>query len=120
MEQVDKKPGRAKADNLEPQTCYFNVRNDHQTINVFISNRVNSEEGENKILFQFDKIKSKTNNETFDAKLELENLAQNGKTDGGQTQNEFGIFNSRGEKHTRKVRLRTNQKLARPICLLRR
>ena len=80
--------------------------------NVFISTCINSEECENKVLFQIDGIKSKTNNKTFDANLEFKNLTQNGAADGGQTQNGFGIFNNRGEKYAKKFRLRTSRKLA--------
>ena len=81
----------SNADNPDSQTYYFNVSDDDQILNVFISSHINSKEGETKILFQIDGIKSKTNNKTFNAKLELENLAQNGTTDGGVTQNGFGI-----------------------------
>lgn len=89
-----------------------NVSNDDQMFNVFISTCINSEECENKVLFQIDGIKSKTNNKTFDANLEFKNLTQNGAADGGQTQNGFGIFNNRGEKYAKKFRLRTSRKLA--------
>ena len=109
---------RTKAGNPDSQTCYFNVSNDNQMFNVFISAHINIGEGENKILFQIDGIKSTTNNETFGAKSELEKLAQNGATDGGRTQNGFGIFNSRGVKHVKRFRLRTNQKSARSKFLL--
>ena len=36
---------RTKADNLDSQTCYFNVRDDNQMFIVFISTRTNDEEG---------------------------------------------------------------------------
>ena len=108
-----------KADNSVSQTCYFNVSNDDQMFSVFIKTCTSSEEGENKILFQIDGIKSKTNNEIFYAKLELENVAQNDSTDDGQTQNRFGIFNTSGEKYARKFRLRTIRKSARPKFMLR-
>ena len=97
-----------------------NVSNDDQMFNVFVSTCINSEECKNKVLFQIDGIKSKTNNKTFDAKLEFKNLTQNGAADGGQTQNGFGIFNNRGEKYGKKVRLRTSRKLARLKYLLQR
>ena len=83
-------------------------------LNVFLSTCINSEEAKEKW------ITSRTNNETFNAKLELENLAQNGTIDGGTKQNWFGIFNSRGEKYARKFRVRSNPKSARPKLLLRR
>lgn len=95
-----------------------NVSNYYQMFNVFISTCINSEECKNKVLFQIDGIKSKTNNKTFDVNLEFKNLAQNGATDGGCTQNGFGIFNNKGEKYARKFKLRTNRKLARPKYLL--
>lgn len=97
-----------------------NVSNDDQMFNVFVSTCINSEECKNKVLFQIDGIKSKTNNKTFDANLEFKNLTQNGAADGGQTQNGFGIFNNRGEKYAKKFRLRTSRKLARPKYLLQR
>ena len=49
-------------------------------LNVFLSTCINSEEAKEKW------ITSRTNNETFNAKLELENLAQNGTIDGGTKQ----------------------------------
>ena len=36
---------RTNADNLDSQTCYFNVRDDNQMFIVFISTRTNDEEG---------------------------------------------------------------------------
>ena len=85
--------------------------------NVCLSTRINREEAKEKNIFQIDGIKTRTNDETFNAKLELENLAQNGTTDGGTKQNEFGIFNSRGEKYARKLRVRSNWKSAGPTFL---
>ena len=68
-------PGRfrTKADNPVSQTCYFNVQDDEELFNVFISKRINNDSTEDKVLLKIEYVKTEANNEPFDAKLELEN-----------------------------------------------
>ena len=72
---IDKNgPGRyrTKADNPEKQVCYFNEPRNDQVYNVFISERIKSGDFEKGIYFKTDRVKSKTDSETFSAKQELE------------------------------------------------
>ena len=64
---------RTKADNPVLQTCYFNVQDDEELFNVFISKRINNDNTEDKFLLKIECVKTEANNKTFDAKLELEN-----------------------------------------------
>ena len=68
------KPGRFKTDAGKPdfQTCYLG--NDKQIYDVFISRRLKEENFNNRIYFKIERIKSKTNNETFNARFELKNF----------------------------------------------
>ena len=59
---------RTNGDNPVSQTCYLNVSDDNQMFNVFLCTRIKSQEATEKILFQIDGIKSRTNNETFNTK----------------------------------------------------
>ena len=73
-------PGRfrTKADNPEFQVCYFNLKNDEQVHNDFISQRINNDENENDFHFKIVRQKSKTNkNVTFESSEELNNLKEN-------------------------------------------
>ena len=85
---VNKKgPGRfrTEADKLDFQTCYFNVANDEQSYNEFVSRRINSSKADDRIQFKIIHLKSKANRgETFDATEELCDLNENngdGQTD---------------------------------------
>ena len=62
-------PGRfrTKGDNPAKQVCYFNTPNNDQLFNVFVSKMINFDNSPADIYFQIDKVKSKTNSETFDA-----------------------------------------------------
>ena len=46
--------------------------------NVFVSKRIKREETPDKILFEIEGVKSQTNNETYSAVSELENLTGDG------------------------------------------
>ena len=46
--------------------------------NVFVSKRIRRDESPNKILFEIESVKSQTNNETYSASSEFENLTGNG------------------------------------------
>ena len=43
-----------------------------------VSNRINEKNSTDGIYFQIERVRSKTNSETFDAKVELSSLLQNG------------------------------------------
>ena len=62
-------PGRfrTKGDNSAEQVCYFNTPNNDQLFNVLVSEMINFDKSPADIYFQIDKVKSKTNSETFDA-----------------------------------------------------
>ena len=64
------------------QTCYFNVANDEQSHNEFISQRINSSKTDKRIQFKISHFESKTNSEeTFDATEELHDLNKNNATE---------------------------------------
>ena len=60
---------RTKGDNLEKQTCFFNVRNNGKLVNVFPSKIIrNSEASTDKTYFQIKRVRSRIRNtdEMFD------------------------------------------------------
>ena len=67
-------PGRyrTQADNPEEQVCDFNEPRNDQVYNIFISERIKSKNFEKGIYFKIDRVKSKTDSETFSAKQKLE------------------------------------------------
>ena len=69
-------PGRYRtpADDPEKQVCYFNKPNDNELYNIFISNRIKTENFSNGIFFKINPVQDK--NETFDREKTL-------KQDGG-------------------------------------
>ena len=76
-------PGRfrTKADKPDQQAWYFKVNNKEQLYNVYINKiKDNKETNPGDIDFDIKEVKSmlQNNNETFDAKTELNNLIQNG------------------------------------------
>ena len=76
-------PGRfrTEADKLEFQTCYFNVANDEQSYNEFVSQSINSSKTDDSIQFKIINLKSKTNSDkTFDATKEFCDLNKNNGT----------------------------------------
>ena len=64
-------PGRFRtiAENPAEQVCYFNMHNNDQLFDVFVSKRINSNNSPAGIYFQIDNIKSKKNTDTFDARV---------------------------------------------------
>ena len=57
---------------------YFNVSNDEQSYNEFVSQLINSSKTDNRIQFKIIHLKSKTNSEeTFDTREVLHNLNNN-------------------------------------------
>ena len=76
-------PGRfrTKANKLDFQTCYFNVANDKESYNEFVSQHIYKNEINDRIQFKITHLKSKTNSEeTFDATEELHNFNKNNGT----------------------------------------
>ena len=73
-------PGRFRTDasNSLTQTCFFNKANHDSLFNIFISKRVKNQKDTDKILFEIEGLKTSEHNETYNPKLELENLQRNG------------------------------------------
>ena len=59
--------------------------------NASISKCINKDVDNNEIYFEIESIKSQTNNETFNAELELDNLSENGAANAGSSI--FGFWN---------------------------
>ena len=72
-------PGRYRtsADNLDQQVCYFNKPQDDIFYNVFISKRIKAENFDQGIYFKIEKVRGKTEKESFDAKKTLEDGRSN-------------------------------------------
>ena len=71
-------PGRfrAEAHKHDFQTCYFNLANNEQAYNEFVSKRPNESESNDRIQFKIIHLKSETiRQEIFDAIEELRGLA---------------------------------------------
>ena len=64
-------PGRyrTQADDLEKQICCFNKPRDHELYNIFISNRVKTENFSKGIYFKIDQVQGEDG--TFDAEKTL-------------------------------------------------
>ena len=73
-------PGRYRtgAEDPDSQNCFLNKADDDHMFNVFVSKIIKREEELDKILFEIEGVKSKTNNETYSAISELEKLTGNG------------------------------------------
>ena len=54
---------RSEADKPDFQTCYFNVVNDDQSYNEFVSQRINKNETNGRIQFKISHLKSKAKSE---------------------------------------------------------
>ena len=67
-------PGRYRtsADNPNQQACYFNKPQDDIFYNVFISKRIKAENFDQGIYLKIEKVRGKTEKESFDAKKTLE------------------------------------------------
>ena len=63
-------PGRYRtlADNPDQLVCYFNKPHDEQPYNVFVSKRIKTGNLDQGIFFKIDKVRRKSENESFDAK----------------------------------------------------
>ena len=71
-------PGRFRTDTANPdsQTCFFNRADEDSLFNAFVSERTKGEP--NKLLFKIEGLKTQSDNETYNASSELENLKVNG------------------------------------------
>ena len=98
-------PGRFRTGAEDPnsQTCFFNKANEDHMFNVFMSKRIKKEESEDKILFEIESVKSQTNNETYNATSELENLTGNGLSNVRNEQSTVGFSDFANGKHTGKI-----------------
>ena len=72
--------------------------------NVFVSKRINRKDSEDKILFEIESVKSQTDNETFSATAELENLSGNGLSNVRNELPTVGFSDFADGKHTGKIR----------------
>ena len=98
-------PGKfqTEANNLDFQTCCYNVANDEQVYNEFVSKRINSDDANNGIQFKIIHLKSKTNSEEkFDATDELRDLTKNDTTTTGSKKRARTIFGA-GSKSIEKI-----------------
>ena len=67
-----------EANNPDKQVCYFNGQNNDQIFNVFTSTSMNNQETEKYIYFQIVRVRSRTNEDTFEANILLwQNGARN-------------------------------------------
>ena len=73
---------RTEADKPDFQTCYFfNLANDEQAYNEFVSKQINESDSNDRIQFKIIHVKSKANREeNFDATEELRVLTKNNST----------------------------------------
>ena len=114
-----KDPGRFRGETNKPdqQTCSFKINNNDQLCNAFVKKTViNNETNLDGIHFEIREVKSrlKKNNETFDAKTELDNLIQNGSGN-------VRVSKGRGTNSAGDISKRNRwSKWARPKCLVKR
>ena len=110
-------PGRYRtgAKDTNSQTCFFNKVDDDHMFNVFVSKRTKREEEPEKILFETEGVKSKTNNETYSAISELENLTGNGLPNVANSEPAARFSDFEDGKHRGKIR--RGRKSAKPKFL---
>ena len=83
-----------EAEKSDFQTCYFNLANDEQSYNEFVSQRINSGEADGRTQFNIIHLKSKASRgETFDASEELRDLNKNNGS--GRTTDKRSIFETK-------------------------
>ena len=99
-------PGRFRTGAEDPnsQTCFFNKADEDHMFNVFVSKRIKNEEAPEKILFEIESVKSQTNNETYSASSELENLTGNGLSKARNAESTAGFSDFAERKHIGKIR----------------
>ena len=56
---------------------YFKTQNDDQLFSAFVSKKINDKNLTDCISFQIERVRSKTNSEAFDTKIELSSLLKN-------------------------------------------
>ena len=94
-------PGRYRTEAADPDkhTCYFNKADDDTLYNIFISKRI--KEKHNKLLFKIEGLKTQTDDATYSASSELENLQGNGLSNVRNAEFETGYGN---REHSNKFR----------------
>ena len=110
---------RTEANNPNKQVCYFNGENNDQIFNVFMSTRINKQEAEKDIYYLIDRVRSNTNEGTFEANTLLRH--NGGSNDSSKkfgsvyrpSENRYGHDNDVQISKRRK----TNRKLAKPRFL---
>ena len=90
---------RTEAADSNKHTCYFNKADDDTLYNIFISKRI--KEKQNKLLFKIEGLKTQTDDETYSASSELENLQGNGLSNVRNAEFETGYGN---REHSNKFR----------------
>ena len=113
---------RTLVDNTDQQVCYFNKLQDDIFCSVFKSKQIKAEHFDQGIYFKIEKVRGKTQKESFDAKKTLE--------DGTSNDTLLKIFRvskqpgqrGRGKRHadSDEYFFRTARKSARPKFLSRR
>ena len=117
-------PGRYRtlADNPDQQVCYFNKPQDDIFYNVFISKRIKAENFDQGIYFKIEKVRGKTEKESFDAKKTLEDGTSNDRLSkvfrvSKQSKQRGG---GKGHADSHEYFFRRDRKSARPKFLSRR
>ena len=82
---------RTEAADPDSQTCFFSKADEYSLFNVFVSKRI--KEKPDQLLFKIDGLKTQTDNETYSASSELENLQGNGLSNARNENSETGYGN---------------------------
>ena len=111
---------RAQAYDPEKQVCYFNKPRDDELYNVFISNRIKTENFNNSIYFKINRVQGE--GKIFDAEKTLKQDVAHDRFSKFDTDSEQPEFNERGRKRGNEEtseqpirRNRINKKSARSI-----
>ena len=92
------------AEDPNSQTCFFNKTDEDHIFNVFLSKRIKKEDSPDKILFEIEIVKRQTNDETYSATSELENLTGNDLSNVRNAESTVGFSDFADRKHTGKIR----------------
>ena len=113
---------RAQAYDPEKQVCYFNKPRDDESYNVFISNRIKTENFNNSIYFKINRVQGE--GKIFDAEKTLKQDVAHDRFSKFDTDSEQPEFNGRVRKRENEEiseqsvgRNRINRELARPRFL---
>ena len=115
-------PGRfrTEADKSDFQTSYYNVADDEQVYNEFVSKWINESKTTDKIQFKIIYRKSKTNREeNLDVTRELRNLTKNdATTSGAEKKRARTIFGAGSKSIEKRVREHEKTPRAKPRFIL--